>query len=100
MPCFAFIFRRLRSATAASSSACLWALRSDWRALSSRRGLIERAVQALFVEGQVGEGFVVVAVNARGGECRVDLGVFGFDFAGGFGVAEGDHRVFEGEGPV
>ena len=43
------------------------------------QGLIERAVQALFVEGQVGEGFRIVAEDARGGEGRVDLGMFGFD---------------------
>jgi hypothetical protein len=48
------------------------------------QGLIERAVQALFVEGKVGEGFVILAEDSRRGEGGVDLGVLGFDFAGGF----------------
>ena len=63
-------------------------------------GLIERAMQALFVKSEVGKGFVVVAVNARGGERGVHLGVLGFDFASGFGMAECDHGVLEREGTV
>ena len=64
------------------------------------QGLIERAVQPLFVQGQVDEGFRIVAEDARGSEGGVDLDVFRIDFASFFGMAEGEHGVFERAGPV
>jgi hypothetical protein len=64
------------------------------------QGFFERALEALFVEGQVDEGFVVVAEDSRGGENGVDLDVFSFNFAGFFGMAEGEHGVFERAGSV
>jgi len=52
------------------------------------QGSFERALEALLVEAQVEEGFVVVAEDSRGGEDGVDLDVFGIDFAGFLRVAE------------
>jgi hypothetical protein len=64
------------------------------------QSLIERAVQPLFVQGQVDEGFRIVAEDARGGDGGVDLDVFGIDFAGFLRVAKGEHGVFERTGAV
>ncbi len=64
------------------------------------QGSFERALETLFLEAQVEEGSGVVAEDARGGEDGVDLDVFGFDFAGFFGVAEREHGVFGRACPV
>ena len=57
-------------------------------------------MEALFVDGQVGERLGLVAKYVRGGEGGVDLGVIDIDVGSGFEMAEGEHAVFDGADAV